>query len=107
MKPSRDVAYNIFDLAPLSSFHRALPDFGYTPSGIEQCLSSEEIAFAIFRDFGPPKILPTLRPFKKGAIVPVPEAPMHKDRRSVPRQYDVRFTGQAPVVQDKSESKSV
>lgn len=73
---------------------------------VKRCLDFS-IAFLVAADLLPPEILSGARRAEQRAVVPVPEAAMHKDGSPPAWKHHIRPPGQAPVMQNEPEAERV
>lgn len=84
--------------------HCAFPHNHRTPACVLKTFQSEEIPIAIGKNLLAPEIRAVFRPPECRALVPMKEAPVDEDRRSVLRKHNVRASGKLPDVQSIPES---
>lgn len=65
------------------------------------------VTFLVAADLLAPEILARARPAEQRAVVPVPETAVSEDRGTPARQHHIRFAGQATIVKDEPEPKSM
>src|SRR3546814_6617987 len=77
-----------------ATFERTLPDRGHAPASIGQDSDGVLIICDVAADLLAPEVLPCRRPFEQMAVVPMPEAAIHKDDGPVTRKNQIGFSGQ-------------
>lgn len=78
----------------LGSLRFALPDVEHAPTSFQKFCGLAHIAFAVPVDFRLPKLRIGRRCPTGAAVVPMPEAAMDKDRRSVLRKHEIGPPGE-------------
>ena len=95
------------DRQPPRPLDCALPDQANPPARSAECCLIPQVATHIAADFLPPEFLPGLWPVKLRAVMPVPEAAVHKQNRTEFRKHQIRLSRQLSVVKPIPETASV
>ena len=92
---------------PPRPFDCALPNQSNPPARNTEFCLIPQISEHIAADFLSPEPVPGFGPMKLRAIMPVPEAAVHKQNRTEFRKHKIRLSGQLPVVQPIPETAPV
>lgn len=95
------------DRQPPRPTDRAFPDQADPPACRTQFCLIPQITIHVAADFISPEVLPGLGPVKLRTVMPMPEAAVYKQNRTVLGKYQIRLSWQLPVVQPIAEPSPV
>src|SRR3546814_10900749 len=97
--PAGQLLHSFGKITSGATFERTLPDRGHAPASIGQDSDGVLIICDVAADLLAPEVLPCRRPFEQMAVVPMPEAAIHKDDGPVTRKNQIGFSGQILYMQ--------
>ena len=98
---------HIIDRAPLRPLERAFPDGQHAPSPFLEGPEGVAVSFSVSPDLPSPELFPCLRPHEYPATVPMPEAAVYEDRRTVFREHQVGPSRQVLAVKTEPQPPGV
>lgn len=104
LEKSSSAVNHFADWQPSRPLDGALPNQAGPPACSAEFCFSPQISTHVAADLLSPEFLPGLRPVKLRAIMPVPEASVHKQNRAELRKHQIRLSGQLRIVQSIPET---
>jgi hypothetical protein len=107
IKPSDNFVKDNLDGPPLRPPQCTFPNHQHTPIVLHEGGLRTAITLLVPKNLLAPELGPRAGPLEHGAVMSVPEAPMHKDRSAQTREHQIGTARQVLAVKPKSQSPCV